>query len=381
MGGQIEQDRNGASQFEGQMDRPPTSQDSIKSAVLAAARVYEVRPERAAHTNSPSLKHGRRFRMHCIGVDVSKQELVTFDGKTERIFPNERSIPEFRRFVKKTVDAFIVFEPTSTYSRRLETFCRMQKILCCQLNPRVVPHLRQVGRGRSKTDSSDAELLYRYGIERGHNEASELSHDPLSESIQARLACFRVAQKARVAYQGLREALENDPATPRTLLTELTTEIAALKIREERYLVAAQCNVDEDEETGRQLAALLSIPGIGPITALTLLALFRKYPGATRSQIVALAGLDPIQFQSGTSVHGKTRISKRGNREVRKRLYQATLSAARYNPTVKALHRRLKEQGKPDKVARIAAARKLLLIAHAIYISGQSFRDPNQKEA
>ncbi|MEE8593712.1 MAG: transposase [Candidatus Bipolaricaulota bacterium] len=77
----------------------------------------------------------------------------------------------------------------------------------------------------------------------------------------------------------------------------------------------------------------------------------------------ALAGLDPIQFQSGTSVHGKSRISKRGNREIRKRLYQATLSAARYNPSVCALHRRLKEQGKPDKVARIAAARKLLLIA------------------
>jgi len=55
LGGQIEQDRNGTSQFEGQMDRPPTSQDSIKSAVLAAARVYEVRLERAAHTNSPSL--------------------------------------------------------------------------------------------------------------------------------------------------------------------------------------------------------------------------------------------------------------------------------------------------------------------------------------
>ena len=364
------------------MDRPPIGQDSIKSAVLAAARVYEVRPERAAHTNSPSLKHGRRFRMHCIGVDVSKQELVTFDGKAERIFPNDRGLPAFRRFVKRTEDAVIVFEPTSTYSRRLETFCRMQRILCCQLNPRVVPHLRQVGRGRSKTDSSDAELLYRYGIERGHNEASELSHDSLSESIQARLGCYRVAQKARVAYQGLYEALENDPATPRALLVELTTEIGELKNREERYLVTAQCAVEEDENTGQQLAVLLSIPGIGPITALTLLALFRKYPGATRSQVVALAGLDPLQFQSGTSVHGKTRISKRGNREeLRKRLYQATLSAARYNPTMKALHRRLKEQGKPDKVARIAAARKLLLIAHAIYRSGEPFRDPNQKEA
>ena len=109
--------------------------------------------------------------------------------------------------------------------------------------------------------------------------------------------------------------------------------------------------------------------------------MFRKYPGASRNQTVALAGFDPIQFQSGTSVHGKTRISKRGNRELRKRLYQATLSAARYNPSVRALHRRLKEQGKPDKVARIAAARKLLLIAHAIYNSGEIFRAANEKEA
>ena len=52
-----------------------------------------------------------------------------------------------------------------------------------------------------------------------------------------------------------------------------------------------------------------------------------------RSQLVALAGFDPIQIQSGTSIHGKSRISKRGNREVRKRLYEATLSAARYNPS------------------------------------------------
>jgi len=72
-------------------------------------------------------------------------------------------------------------------------------------------------------------------------------------------------------------------------------------------------------------------------------------------------------------VHRKSRISKRGNREVRKRLYEATLSAARYNPSIKAIYRRLKEPGKPDKVARIAATRKLLLIAHAIYESAEPF--------
>lgn len=59
---------------------------------------------------------------------------------------------------------------------------------------------------------------------------------------------------------------------------------------------------------------------------------------------------------------------------MRKRLYEATLSAARYNPKVQVLYQRLKEEGKPDKVARIAAARKLLLIAHAVYQNAQPFR-------
>jgi transposase len=319
--------------------------------------------------------------MHCIGVDVSKQELVTFDGRRERIFPNAHGLAEFRRFLKRATDAFVVFEPTSTYSRRLETLCRTQRISCCQLNPRVVPHLRQVGKGRSKTDSSDAELLYRYGIERGYSEAAQLEHDSLAESIQARLACYRVAQKARVAYQNVLEALSQDPATSSRLLAELRAEIAELKAKEKQHLDAAQQLVEEDEQAAQRLAALLSIPGIGPITALTLVTLFRKYADANRSQIVALAGFDPIQFQSGTSVHGKSRISKRGNREVRKRLFEATLSAARYNPSIRSIYRRLKERGKSDKVARVAAARKLLLIAHAIYKSGDSFRDPSAKEA
>jgi len=318
--------------------------------------------------------------MHCIGVDVSKQELVTFDGSKERIFPNTRGLAEFDRFLARSKDALVVFEPTSTYSRRLEALCRTHRISCCQLNPRVVPHLRLVGKGRSKTDSTDAELLYRYGIERGHSEAAPLENDALAESIQARLACYRVAQKARIAYHNVLEALSQDPAASQDLLRDLGTEIAELKRKEKQQLDAAQQLVEGDEEASQRLSVLLSIPGVGPITALTLLALFRKYPDANRSQIVALAGFDPIRIQSGTSVHGKSRISKRGNREVRKRLFEATLSAARYNPSIQSIYRRLKEAGKPEKVARIAAARKLLLIAHAIYKNGVLFRDPTEKE-
>ena len=58
---------------------------------------------------------------------------------------------------------------------------------------------------------------------------------------------------------------------------------------------------------------------------------------------------------------------------MRNRLFEATLSAARYNPSIRTIYRRLNDQGKPDKVARIAAARKLILTTHAIYRSGEQF--------
>lgn len=185
-----------------------------------------------------------------------------------------------------------------------------------------------------------------------------------------------MTQKARVAYQGLVEALRQDPSTPKGLLAELTSIIAVLAEKERECVARAQKLIEEDKKAARSFQALLSIPGVGPITAITLLSLFRRYPNTNRQQIVALAGLDPIEHRSGSSVHKKPRISKRGSSEIRKRLYEATLPAARFNPTVKGIYRRLKERGKPEKVARIAAAGKLLLIAHAIYKSGESYRAP-----
>jgi len=72
-------------------------------------------------------------------------------------------------------------------------------------------------------------------------------------------------------------------------------------------------------------------------------------------------GLGPIKIWSGTSTRGKSRSSNRDNRDVRKCLFEATLSAARFNPSIRAIYRRLKDEGKPHKVGRIAPAPKLLL--------------------
>ncbi len=319
--------------------------------------------------------------MQCIGVDVGKQDLVTYDGEKERIFPNRKGLPEFAEFVDHGREVLIVFEATSTYSHKLEALCREKSIPTVKLNPRLIPSLREVNNKRSKTDQTDAELLYQYGEERGNDEAKQTrSADQLALTVSAQLALYRVTQKARVAYQGLREALSQDPGTPGELLAELAETIASLKEKEQRCITQAQKLIEEEEAASWSLQSLISIPGLGPVTAITLLALFRRYPGTNRKQIVALAGLDPIEYRSGSSVHKKPRISKRGSSEIRKRLYEATLSAARFNPAVNGIYRRLKERGKPEKLARIAAARKLLLIAHAIYKTGEPYRSPISEE-
>lgn len=320
--------------------------------------------------------------MKCIGVDVSKQLLVTYDGVKERLFPNRKGLPELAAFLNHGREVLIVFEATSTYSRKLEALCQERGIPTVKLNPGLIPNLRELSSKRSKTDQTDAELLYCYGVERGESEAKRLrAVDRLTQAISAQLAIYRVTQKARVAYQGLLEALSQDPSTPKELLHELTDTITSLKEKEQVCIARAQELIAEEEKAAASFQVLLSLPGVGPITALTLLTLFRRYPDTNRRQIVALAGLDPIEHRSGNSVHKKPRISKRGSSEIRRRLYEATLPAARFNPAVKMIYRRLKGRGKPEKVARIAAARKLLLIAHAIYKSGESYRVPEEVAA
>ncbi|MBC7098743.1 IS110 family transposase [Candidatus Bipolaricaulota bacterium] len=312
--------------------------------------------------------------MYCIGIDVSKQELVTYDGERRRAFPNTADLEELAAFLEeKDAEVTVVFEPTSTYSRPLELLCRTRKVRCWCLNPRVIPHLREVSQGRSKTDRTDAELLWQYGQDHGPGQL--LGEDNLGRTLKACLSYVQ-AQKARVACQELLEALSHDPTTPTGLIEDLREETKRLKAREKRELAHAQTLIKKDERAREGFANLLEIPGIGRAAATVLVALFRKIPGTNRKEIVALVGMDPAEHRSGSSVHGRARIEGRGDGFVRKTLYEATLAAVRYNPTVRALYRRLKEKGKPEKVARVAAARKLLLIAHAVYYSGQSYHVP-----
>ena len=120
-----------------------------------------------------------------------------------------------------------------------------------------------------------------------------------------------------------------------------------------------------------QITGLNRVPGIGPITAATLLADLPELGQLNRQQITALVGLAPYNRDSGKK-RGKRRIFG-GRTSVRCVLYMATLSATRHNPVIKAFYQRLLAKGKLKKVALTACMRKLLVIVNTMLKNGQAW--------
>jgi transposase len=106
------------------------------------------------------------------------------------------------------------------------------------------------------------------------------------------------------------------------------------------------------------------VKGVAALTALSLLAAMPELGHLTRKQVAALAGVAPMNYDSGT-MRGQRRV-KGGRREVRKALYMASLSAARHEPILKDFYETLKKNGKPTKVALTAVMRKLLIHLNAL---------------
>ena len=132
-----------------------------------------------------------------------------------------------------------------------------------------------------------------------------------------------------------------------------------------------------------QSAALLkSIKGIGLVTTAWLLVTTLNFTACNSAEAaVAYAGLAALARASGTSVRGRRQIGHAGNARLRTALYMATLSAARHNPLIRAHYQRLRAAGKPVKVARCAAARKLLHIAYAVVTKREMFNPHFGKQA
>lgn len=318
--------------------------------------------------------------MYSIGLDISKSSVNVHVPINELDLEIENSLAAFKtlysklkKLYKRELEKLVfVFEPTGSYSSLLYRFCSDKGINVFLINPKQSSNFAKAIAQRNKTDKVDARLLSQAAVLARDGEITIPVINPIVEEIQGLMLYYKLKMRQRIQLSNHKESLERKGGSS-SLLRQLTKEINTINQLLENLMDEIYGLIAQDLALHTKYEALLSIDGIGKLSAIVLLHLFIRYPDANQREIVSLAGLDPLIRESGTSVKGKSRISKAGARIYRGSLFMATMSATRYNNQMKAFYERLKANGKHTTVAQIAVMRKLLVVAHSLFKSGQLY--------
>lgn len=238
------------------------------------------------------------------------------------------------------------------------------------VNPAQIKGFAQSLLTRNKTDRVDSRIIALFC--RAHQPPQWVPPPLEVRQLQAWV-------RRLVALQDLRQQEDNRLGTASPEVTpSIQSVIAMLDAEIEAVRKRIHDHFGQHPGLRQQRDLLDSIPGIGEATAASLLAFIGDIQRFTHAkQLAAFAGLTPRQMQSGSSVHGQSRITKTGNPLIRRALFMPAVVASQHNPAIKAFYRRLRDAGKSGKSAITACMRKLLHIAFGVLKSQQPF-DPHK---
>ena len=271
----------------------------------------------------------------------------------------------------------VVLEATGNYWVALAVALHEAGYRVSVVNPRQAHHFAKAQLRRAKTDALDAQDLARLAA--ALQPAPWTPPPAVYHEVRQRLVARDGLLAMRTQARNQRHALLQWPVVVAGVRRHLDELIADLD-RRIANLDGEIAAVLQASEWAESLACVTSAPGIGLVTAAWLLVGTLNFTlCADPTALTGYVGLAPVPRESGRSVRGRPRIGHDGNGRLRTALYMATLSAARYNPAIKAFYERLRAAGKPLKLARCAAARKLLHQAWALATKRQRF-DPDHKQ-
>jgi transposase len=281
---------------------------------------------------------------------------VAGEAKIQHTRNEPRPIAQLVRQLAALSPARIVVESTGGYERTLVTKLAEVGLPVVVVNPRRVRSFGQALGILAKTDTIDARLLALF---------AEKAEPPVRPILQgkARLLADLVARRRQLVAMIVAEKNRRETATAsvrpsiETVLRTLAQQVRALERRIDQAL-------GEDAETAELATLLQSVPSVGPGVARTLLVDLPELGQLGRREIASLVGMAPFARDSG-KLRG-TRYIRGGRASVRTALYLAAMNAARFNPVLRTLYQRLRQAGKPTKLAFVAVARKLLVILNAI---------------
>ena len=298
-----------------------------------------------------------------VGIDVSSQTLEvasSAEAKTWQIGNDAAGIEQLTAQLMSLQPALVVLEATGGYE--FEAACALQAsgLAVAVVNPRTARDFARAMGALAKTDALDARMLAAFARVLHQHPERERFVKPLADAELQRLQALVLRrrqlvqmvtserQRLRVSHAAARPSIERVVEFLKTELGDSDADVAAHV--GQHHAVLAQ--------------ALASVPGIGAASVAVLLAELPELGKLDRRRIAALAGVAPLNRDSG-QMRGQRSIWG-GRADVRRTLYMATLTAVRYNAPLKAYYERLLAVGKRKKVALVACMRKLLTMLNAI---------------
>lgn len=301
-----------------------------------------------------------------VGVDVSKDSLdvASWTSNEYKRFQNDPTgIQELINWLKILQAELIVLEATGGLELPFVAELAFEKMPVAVVNPRRIREFaRSIGQ-LAKTDKLDARVIAHFGAAT-HPEARKLptnDEEKLTALITRRRQIIEMltAEKNRLhsARFSMKERIETHLSWLESELRDLDNEIT-------KFIHQSPIWKEKDK-------LLRSVPGVGPVTSATILAMLPELGTLNRKKIAALVGVAPVNKDSGR--RQKKRRVYGGRANVRSVLYMAALSASKHNPRIKAFYDHLIRMGKEKKVALTACMRKLLVILNAIIRVNQNF--------
>lgn len=317
--------------------------------------------------------------MFYLGIDVAKAKLDcellnTSTGKVKaKVVPNTpdgfRKLLEWLR-KHDAASAHIVMEPTGVYHESAAFFFSDAGLAISLVNP---AQLRKFAQGigvKTKTDKADAKVLARYG----QTQQPETWQPP---PLSVRTLKALLARRDAVADDLLREKNRQEKMeateTPQLVSESVKNSIKFLEDELKRLQKCIDDLIDNDPDLREKKELLTSVPGVGDRVSDHMTALLAGRDFENAEQLAAYLGLVPVQWESGSSVRGRPRMSKAGPAHLRKLLYMPAVVATTRNPHIKALYERLLERGKSKMAAIGAAMRKLAHLCFGVVKTGRAY--------
>ncbi len=317
---------------------------------------------------------------HVVAFEVSKDTLVAEAapvGEQLTIANTKQAVTRLlKRELKQNLRAnsgplLVVCEATGGYERHVLTTCKDLGIDVHRAHGSRVRYFARYRGIAAKTDPIDTHVLVEFGLK-----TPDLRlYSPPPPEIEALRALH--ARRTEIQDAVLAETNRLEHALHKSVLKSLKAHIAYLKqaFTEIELEIAALIKSSDDLNTKTGL--MRSVTGVGPVTAATLIAFLPDIGQLTKGQVARLAGLAPINNDSGKKT-GARHIEP-GRQAIKRCLYMAAGVAMRTNPMLKLFADRLRRGGKPFKCVVTAVMRKLVVILNAILRDGQPWKGANQR--